>query len=483
MNKLKLIVISALLALTACSSAVSPSSVPVGESPAKSAENGNPLISNVFCADPTAVEYNGRLYVYGTNDHQQYEKLGAEGENTYQYIKSLVMLSTDDMANWTYHGIIDTESISPWVVASWAPSVVSREESDGQTHFYLYYSNSGCGVGVLTATSPTGPWSDPLGKGLIDSNTKGLDGCKIPFDPGVVIDDNGDCYLSFGGEENGARIVKLGQDMISFDSEIAKIPTEYHFEASELNFINGTYVYTYNNDWETRIEWNSEGVSRPPKCSMAYLKTKTPLDPDSWEYMDYYFKNPGEQGLEYGNNHTHLHKYNGKYYLFYHALFPQKALGIDSGYRSICVNEAMVDEENVTISKVLATKGGVNQIKSLDPFIPNEAETMATSSGIKYNLTEEAGNTTVSVTESGGFTYVKNADFRDGAKKIKLSAKGEGAVDVYIDSLTGTPLASVKIGSADMSDFSAKLSEKISGEHDIYFVLTDNIEFDGWIFE
>ena len=25
---------------------------------------GNPLISNIFCADPTAVEYEGRLYVY-----------------------------------------------------------------------------------------------------------------------------------------------------------------------------------------------------------------------------------------------------------------------------------------------------------------------------------------------------------------------------------------------------------------------------------
>lgn len=32
----------------------------------------NPLITNIFCADPTSVEYNGRLYVYGTNDNQQY---------------------------------------------------------------------------------------------------------------------------------------------------------------------------------------------------------------------------------------------------------------------------------------------------------------------------------------------------------------------------------------------------------------------------
>lgn len=71
----------------------------------KPEENANPLIANIFCADPTAVEYNGRLYVYGTNDHQQYEAVGSKGSNTYEKIKSIVMLSTDDMVNWTYHGI------------------------------------------------------------------------------------------------------------------------------------------------------------------------------------------------------------------------------------------------------------------------------------------------------------------------------------------------------------------------------------------
>ena len=37
----------------------------------KGADNNNPISANVFCADPTALEYNGRLYVYGSNDHQE----------------------------------------------------------------------------------------------------------------------------------------------------------------------------------------------------------------------------------------------------------------------------------------------------------------------------------------------------------------------------------------------------------------------------
>ena len=39
----------------------------------KNERNANPISPNIFCADPTAVEYNGRLYVYGTNDTQQAE--------------------------------------------------------------------------------------------------------------------------------------------------------------------------------------------------------------------------------------------------------------------------------------------------------------------------------------------------------------------------------------------------------------------------
>ena len=40
----------------------------------------------IFVADPTSVEYNGRLYVYGTNDTQQLDSVGKYGKNTYQYI-------------------------------------------------------------------------------------------------------------------------------------------------------------------------------------------------------------------------------------------------------------------------------------------------------------------------------------------------------------------------------------------------------------
>ena len=452
----------------------------------KSITDSNPLLSNIFCADPTAVEYEGRLYIYGTNDHQHYEAVGTDGQNTYDHTKSIVIISTDDMVNYTYHGIINVGEICPWAIASWAPSIISRVEEDGLTHFYLYFSNSGWGTGVITATSPTGPWSDPLGKSLIDGNTEGLNGCQSPFDPGVCIDDNGTGWLSFGGGADGARIVKLGSDMLSLDSDIMKIPSPYHFEASELNYINGTYVYTYNNDWSSHYEtWDVDGVFAPPQCSMSYLTTKTPLDPDSWVYQDYYFKNPGEHGLEYSNNHTHLQKYEGKYYLFYHSLFPQKSLGTAGGFRSLCVNEAQVDEENVKISAVTATKEGVSQIRALDPFKPVQAENIAVCAGTAYAATDKPGNITVSngtSDGSGAWLAVRGADFGDGAEYFAARVKGTGRIDVYIDGIDGTISASVEFSGDEWQTVYNKVFQEISGVHDVFFVISDGFEFDSWQF-
>ena len=269
----------------------------------------NPISANIFCADPTAVEYEGRLYVYGTNDHEQYFK--KPEENSYEKIKSLVCFSTDDMVNWTYHGEINVGKIAPWIYNSWAPSICSREEDDGQTHFYMYFSNNGLGTGVITATSPLGPWTSPLNKSLVYPGVKSSTGdtltdCPSPFDPGVCIDENGDGWLSFGAGKasdgtnefpGSARIVKLGSDMISIASDFVEIKAPYLFEASELNFINGTYVYTFNNSWDSRDTWTTTTAEASSACSMSYMTSKTPLDSDSWVYQGHYFKNPGEMGL------------------------------------------------------------------------------------------------------------------------------------------------------------------------------------------
>ena len=458
----------------------------------KAVNEANPLITQLYCADPTAIEYEGRLYVYGTNDHQQY-LADVKGKNTYEKIKSLVMMSTDDMVNWTYHGTIDTKKIAPWIIASWAPSVVSRVEGDGKTHFYLYFSNSGAGTGILTAVSPTGPWSDPLGRPLVDGGIKGV-GKTSPFDPGVVIDDNGTGWLAFGGSFNkdesrsaddanympgGARLVKLGGDMISLASDIIEIAAPYHFEANELNYINGVYIYTYNTNWEKRSKWELGGKA-PSACSMAYMTSKTPLDPKSWVYRGHYFLNPGENAMDYSNNHTHLHKYNDQYYLFYHTIELQKQYGVKGGFRNICVDRARVDESIPAIPNVRPTAKGVPQIKNVNAFADNCFSNLCVCAGVDFEDAGESGKMFITSSKPGSWTMVKGVDFSDGAEKLNVRVKGKGRVEIRLDKINTQTIAHAASSSADWVNVPIELNGKITGTHDLFFVFDGKINSDTW---
>ena len=102
--------------------------------------------------------------------------------------------------------------------------------------------------------------------------------------------------------------------MISLASDVAKIPAPYFNEASDLNFINGTWVYTYCTSWDERTEWPYSNIDKPTQCNMSYMTSKTPLDPDSWKYRGNYFKDAGENNVgPWTNNHTHLFKFKEKY--------------------------------------------------------------------------------------------------------------------------------------------------------------------------
>ncbi|MBO2517732.1 MAG: beta-xylosidase [Clostridiales bacterium] len=448
---------------------------------------GNPLVTNYFCADPTAVEYEGRLYVYATADQMQYDVKGDQ-ENTYECIRGLVTLSTEDMVNWRYEGVIDVKSIAKWAFAGWAPSVTSRVEEDGKTHFYLYFANSGAGVGVLTATSPTGPWTDPIGKPLICASTEGLGECCWIFDPGVCIDDEGTGWLSFGGGNphkdttpalsGNARIVRLGKDMVSLNSEIVVMDAPYHFEANELNFIDGTFVYTYCSNWAARDDWDSEkwGKTKCGICTMCYMTSSTPLDKDSWVYRGEYLKNPGSLGMETSNNHTHMEYFKGHWYIFYHTLMLQKSRGITGGYRGVQADEIKVTSENgtVTVSPCYASMKGVNPVAAADARAEQSALSACVSS---CAFTQEGGIRAA----KGDIMIVKNADFGAGFGSVLIRAKGDGVIFLFADRTAGEPFASLTV--KEEAFVTLTQTAEISGTHDLIFIFDGDVELTAWQFE
>ena len=488
----------------------------------------NPISGCVFCADPTALEYKGRLYVYGSNDHQQFLKNGKKGENGYGDIKSLVVFSTDDMVNWTFHGTIDVRKLcSTWSTSkwwrgfhnSWAPSVTWHTTEDGKEEFFLYFANNSHGVGVLKASSPIGPWTSPLKESLIGSDTPGAVTEGANFDPGVVIDDNGVGWITFGGlppdsadplMTNSARIAKLKPSMIALDGSAINLPAPYHFEASELNVINGKYVYTYCSNWKNRTDaaWNkykSEhgiSVSKPETCTMCYMVSDNPTDPNSWVYKGVYGPHPGSSP----NNHSHLHKYQGNYYHIYHngSLLEgmKNAKAVDSNastYRSICVDMVTVDETTQTISKANLTTKGVAPIKPLDPYQLQQAETMASCGGVNYEdfkNTASADSISALVNDAsanmylkmapGSWTAVRNVDFGEkGAKSFVLRAKGTGILEFRTAS-KGQPIATVEFSSSTMEDHVFEIDPEVfKGTKNLFFMVftqATNVQFDAWQF-
>ena len=490
----------------------------------------NPISGCVFCADPTALEYNGRLYVYGSNDHQQFIKNGKKGENGYGDIKSLVVFSTDDMVNWTFHGTIDVAKLcsswtgNPWYkgfMNSWAPSVVWRTTEDGKEEFFLYFANTSHGVGVLKANSPIGPWTSPLKASLINRDTPGALPCNWIFDPGVMIDENGTGWISFGGgdpnekgtdlQPNNARIAKLKPSMIELDGSAVKIPAPYHFEASELNIMDGKFVYTYCSNWANRkdADWNKykqeQGISvtKPETCTMCYMVSDNPMDPDSWKYKGVYGPHPGSSP----NNHSHLHKYQGNYYHIFHngsllqgmkdndKSFDQNA----STYRSICVAKATVDEATQTISKVDLNNPGVTPIKALNPYELQQAETMASCGGVNYEdfkniktitskntLGNDASENMYIKMAPTSWTAMRNVDFGEkGAKTFVLRAKGSGTIE-FRTGKNQNPIATIEFSSSTMEDQVFEVDPAVfKGTKNLLFIVftkADNVQFDAWQF-
>ena len=286
------------------------------------------------------------------------------------------------------------------------------------------------------------------------------------------------------------------------------MPAPYLFEASELNIIGGRFVYTYNTSWSGRDDWNSfegrNGQPAPSSCSMCYMTSDTPLDPASWNYRGEYVPNEGNFDMGWGNNHTHLHKFKGNYYLFYHSTILETAMknagDMDSeasGYRSIGVDKATVNESTQTINKMTLTRTGVTAIANMNPYQLQEAETMASCGGISYeDFTNILKNTSVSTLgndasrnlqvkmAAGSWTQVRRVDFGTaGASKLMVRAKGEGTVEFRFGRKGAKPSATFDIASDKMSDYTVEVDPaKFTGQKTIYIVVTsgDNVYLDAW---
>jgi len=297
-----------------------------------SAQGGNPFITHMYTADPSARVFNDTLFVYPSHD---------EDDAVNFSMKDWHVFSTTDMEHWTDHGAgFSLDGISWASSRAWAPDCIQRHGK-----YYFYYPVEAAKIGVAVADTPYGPFRDPLDSALIHIQSKGVVCSRDFIDPAVFIDDDGQAYLYMG--QLVVNAIKLNRDMISYDGQVHLLEgTDDFFEAVWMHKYNGMYYLSYAAE----------------SGEIKYCTSDNPLGPFTYRGVIL-------QPMNSGTNHHSIVEYNGEWYLFYHNSdlyyrnHPDSIEKFGWGYpgsphpfrRSICFDKLYYNEDG-TIQKVVPTK-------------------------------------------------------------------------------------------------------------------------------
>ena len=469
----------------------------------KAPGNTNPIMSQKFGADPYAMVYEDRVYFYMTADAFEYDAKGEVIENSYSKIQSINVVSTDDMVNFTDHGAIQVAGktgAAKWANNSWAPAAAWKM-IDGKPKFFLYFANNGSGIGVLTADSPTGPWTDPIGHELITRQTPNCANVLWLFDPAVLVDEDGTGYMYFGGgvptdkiENPGTgRVIQLGEDMISTVGEAQVIDAPYIFEDSGIHKFNDKYYYTYCSNWQVSAEGTAKyGFNN---AEIVCMESDSPMGP--FTLKETILENPGRVFDLYGNNHHCVFEFKDRWYITYHARSLENAMKIEKGYRSTHIDEFTMQEDG-TIGKIKMTSKGRTQLKYVDAFTVNKAVNVAMMAGTCAVPADEdaartsCGNMALGDIQTGDYVEIQGVDFGEGASKLVMSIKNKSGIksgiQVRVDRLFGDVIAYLSLDETqdvDYVEYAADLFADVSGVHNLYFIAAEGEDFEilDWHFE
>ena len=133
-------------------------------------------------------------------------------------------------------------------------------------------------------------------------------------------------------------------------------------------------------------------------------------------------------------------------------------------------------------------------LATINPFVKNEAETIAWSKEVKSMQNEQVG-VFVTAMKNDAFTKVKAVDFRkEGASKftarVGTTHNGNVSMEIRLDSVDGELIGTVKVPMTGGDDRWALVKteiQKVTGIHDVYFIFKGKASnkimfFDYWMF-
>lgn len=326
----------------------------------------NPVIQGRF-ADPEILfsQKTGKYYLYPTTD-------GIEGWKGHDF----KVFSSDDMKTWKKEGaIIDlaTNQISWANDCAWAPCAIevaylkgkicntpemmerlaaerAKAERKGKpskkiSYRTFYYFTAGKRIGVAVSDDPAGPFTDPIGKPLLDKAPEGQSGQVI--DPDVFQDPKTGKYYLYWGNSYMA-VSELGDDMTSIKDTKVLIPRN---KKREYNYNEGTYVFFRNGKYY--FMW-SENDTRSTYYRVRYLISDSPVEfirdgkPAKTERTIVISQDPSKQIFGTGHHAIIQKPGTDEWYIVYHRFARPDGvkMGWSAGYnREVCIDKIEFNED------------------------------------------------------------------------------------------------------------------------------------------
>ncbi|MBR3307353.1 MAG: family 43 glycosylhydrolase [Lachnospiraceae bacterium] len=446
-----------------------------------------PLWEHVPDGEPRVFEHNGekRVYVYGSHDIERTQYCGRD------YV--VWSAPVDDLTDWTCHG---TAYETHYDSILYAPDVVKKGD-----RYYMYAAErKGSLIVVASSDTPWGPFENPVETDL-------------GFDPGILVDDDGQVYAFWGGCAAPCYIARLKDDMATIDeSTLVENPMGHStcpwapeddghidlidafFEASSPRKVMGKYVYIFSRRYEKPVP--ELGVFGPNNGFLSYRFSDSPFGPYR-EGGDLSFNGGeilkdaegcGTMTYQWGNNHGSIMEVNGKWYVFYHRqtgvneysrqamLEPvDVALGRDGrlyigDIRYICGEP--VSSRPVEMTSQGAHINGLDARKWISAGYACHIYGGALKAYIEpgYERTEEISTPVVNISSGTtvGFRYIQFG--ANSPKEVTMVLREHKAltVRVRIDSYRGRVIAETGFA-ADEYEKSAALCTGVIGKHALYF--------------
>ncbi|MFC6225802.1 glycoside hydrolase family 43 protein [Hymenobacter artigasi] len=285
-----------------------------------------PLVRDIYTADPSAHVFEGKIYIYPSHDIEA--GIAENDKGDHFAMRDYHILSMDSInGKVTDHGVgLDIKDI-PWAGRQlWAPDAAFKNGT-----YYLYFpvkdKQDVFRIGVATSKSPTGPFK---------AEPAPIAG-SFSIDPAVFTDSDGEAYMYFGGLWGGqlqrwqggtynpnaaekepstavpalnARMAKLSPDMKRFEGPVEEVvildENGKPLQASDTNrrFFEGGWMHKYNGKYYFSYSTGDTHL-------LVYATGSSPTGPFTYQGVIM-------QPVQGWTTHHSIVPIKDKWYIFYH---------------------------------------------------------------------------------------------------------------------------------------------------------------------